>query len=62
GAPELRHFLYKPLEGPEEMQQLPQFTSPELEEPYGTEEERQRLFDLYHYLHGRVHCPRRPLR
>lgn len=26
GAPELRHFLYKPLEGPEEMQQLPQFT------------------------------------
>ncbi|NWW97254.1 MON1B protein, partial [Rhynochetos jubatus] len=24
GAPELRHFLYKPLEGPEEMQQLPQ--------------------------------------
>ncbi|XP_074387278.1 vacuolar fusion protein MON1 homolog B-like isoform X2 [Zonotrichia albicollis] len=33
GAPELRHFLYKPLEGPEEMQQLPQFTSPELEEP-----------------------------
>uniref|UniRef100_A0A8C3BKH6 Vacuolar fusion protein MON1 homolog n=1 Tax=Cairina moschata TaxID=8855 RepID=A0A8C3BKH6_CAIMO len=27
GAPELRHFLYKPLEGPEEMQQLPQFTS-----------------------------------
>ncbi|NXV74570.1 MON1B protein, partial [Atlantisia rogersi] len=26
GAPELRHFLYKPLEGPEEMQQVPQFT------------------------------------
>ncbi|XP_066840897.1 vacuolar fusion protein MON1 homolog B isoform X2 [Anser cygnoides] len=62
GAPELRHFLYKPLEGPEEMQQLPQFTSPELEEPYGTEEEQHRLFDLYHYLHSRVHCPRRPLR
>ncbi|NXP82859.1 MON1B protein, partial [Ramphastos sulfuratus] len=47
GAPELRHFLYKPLEGPEEMQHLPQFT---------------RLFDLYHYLHSRVHSPRRPLR
>ncbi|NXX23905.1 MON1B protein, partial [Podargus strigoides] len=62
GAPELRHFLYKPLEGPEEMQQVPQFTSPELEEPYGSEEERQRLFDLYHYLHSRVHSPRRPLR
>ncbi|XP_015472101.1 vacuolar fusion protein MON1 homolog B-like [Parus major] len=62
GAPELRHFLYKPLEGPEEMQQLPQFTSPELEEPYSSEEEQQRLFDLYHYLHGRVHSPQRPLR
>ncbi|NWH83023.1 MON1B protein, partial [Piaya cayana] len=62
GAPELRHFLYKPLEGPEEMQQLPQFTSPELEEPYGSEEEQQRLFDLYHHLHGRVHSARRPLR
>ncbi|RMB88276.1 hypothetical protein DUI87_35347 [Hirundo rustica rustica] len=62
GAPELRHFLYKPLEGSEEMQQLPQFTSPELEEPYTSEEEQHRLFDLYHYLHGRVHSPHRPLR
>ncbi|NWR40121.1 MON1B protein, partial [Tachuris rubrigastra] len=62
GAPELRHFLYKPLEGPEEMQQLPQFTSPELEEPYTNEEEQHRLFDLYHYLHSRVHSPHRPLR
>ncbi|NWS79044.1 MON1B protein, partial [Crotophaga sulcirostris] len=62
GAPELRHFLYKPLEGPEEMQQLPQFTSPELEAPYTSEEEQQRLFDLYHHLHGRVHSARRPLR
>ncbi|XP_068026619.1 LOW QUALITY PROTEIN: vacuolar fusion protein MON1 homolog B-like [Melanerpes formicivorus] len=62
GAPELRHFLYKPLEGPEEMQQLPQFTSPELEEPYRSEEEQLRLFDLYHYLHSRVHSPQRPLR
>ncbi|XP_030921275.1 uncharacterized protein LOC102036169 [Geospiza fortis] len=59
---ELRHFLYKPLEGPEEMQQLPQFTSPELEEPYTSEEEQHRLFDLYHYLHSRVHSPHRPLR
>ncbi|NXN91281.1 MON1B protein, partial [Rhinopomastus cyanomelas] len=62
GTPELRHFLYKPLEGPEEMQQMPQFTSPELEGPYGSEEEQQRLFDLYHYLHSRVHSPQRPLR
>ncbi|NWU93518.1 MON1B protein, partial [Upupa epops] len=62
GAPELRHFLYKPLEGPEEMQQVPQFTSPELEGPYRSEEEQQRLFDLYHYLHSRVHSPQRPLR
>ena len=26
GAPELRHFLYKPLEGDEEVLQVPQFT------------------------------------
>ncbi|XP_068780310.1 vacuolar fusion protein MON1 homolog B-like [Struthio camelus] len=62
GAAELRHFLYKPLEGPEETRQLAQFTSPDLEEPYTSEEERHRLFDLYHYLHSRVHNPSRPLR
>lgn len=36
--------------------------SPELEEPYTSEEEQHRLFDLYHYLHSRVHSPHRPLR
>uniref|UniRef100_A0A8C3UZU5 Vacuolar fusion protein MON1 homolog n=1 Tax=Catharus ustulatus TaxID=91951 RepID=A0A8C3UZU5_CATUS len=65
GAPELRHFLYKPLEG---WAGVPQnwdggvFPVPELEEPYTSEEEQHRLFDLYHYLHSRVHSPHRPLR
>lgn len=62
GAPGLRHFLYKPLDIPEQHRQLPQFTSPELEAPYSREEERQRLSDLYHRLHARLHSTSRPLR
>uniref|UniRef100_A0A8B9YWI1 Vacuolar fusion protein MON1 homolog n=1 Tax=Bos mutus grunniens TaxID=30521 RepID=A0A8B9YWI1_BOSMU len=62
GAPGLRHFLYKPLDIPDHHRQLPQFTSPELEAPYSREEERQRLSDLYHRLHARLHSPSRPLR
>ncbi|XP_025048353.1 vacuolar fusion protein MON1 homolog B [Alligator sinensis] len=62
GLPELRHFIYKPLDIPDNYRQLPQFTSPELEEPYSSEEERYRLFDLYHYLHSRIHSSSRPLR
>ncbi|KAM8775631.1 vacuolar fusion protein MON1 homolog B isoform 2-T2 [Rhynchonycteris naso] len=62
GAPGLRHFLYKPLDIPDQHRQLPQFTSPELEAPYSSEEERQRLSDLYHRLHARLHSPSRPLR
>ncbi|XP_047385332.1 vacuolar fusion protein MON1 homolog B [Sciurus carolinensis] len=62
GAPGLRHFLYKPLDIPDHHRQLPQFTSPELEAPYSREEERQRLSDLYHRLHARLHSSSRPLR
>ncbi|XP_004584099.2 vacuolar fusion protein MON1 homolog B [Ochotona princeps] len=62
GAPGLRHFLYKPLDIPDHHRQLPQFTSPELEAPYCREEERQRLSDLYHRLHARLHSTSRPLR
>ncbi|XP_057568658.1 vacuolar fusion protein MON1 homolog B isoform X1 [Hippopotamus amphibius kiboko] len=62
GAPGLRHFLYKPLDIPDHHRQLPQFTSPELEAPYSREEERQRLSDLYHRLHARLHNTARPLR
>ncbi|XP_074793124.1 vacuolar fusion protein MON1 homolog B-like isoform X1 [Natator depressus] len=62
GVPDLRHFLYKPLDIPENYRQLPQFTSPELEGPYCSEEEQHRLFDLYHYLHSRIHSTSRPLR
>ncbi|XP_020832182.1 vacuolar fusion protein MON1 homolog B isoform X2 [Phascolarctos cinereus] len=62
GAPDLRHFLYKPFDVPDNYRQLPQFTSPEMEGPYASECERQRLFDLYYHLHGRLHSPSRPLR
>ena len=62
GAPELRHFLYKPLEGGEDMLQVPQFTSPDCCPPYGRPTEQQRLFALYHGLQGRLHCAQRPLR
>ncbi|XP_043830797.1 vacuolar fusion protein MON1 homolog B isoform X1 [Dromiciops gliroides] len=62
GAPDLRHFLYKPFDIPDNYRQLPQFTSPEMEGPYASECERQRLFDLYYHLHGRLHSPSRPLR
>uniref|UniRef100_A0A2I3HEV5 Vacuolar fusion protein MON1 homolog n=1 Tax=Nomascus leucogenys TaxID=61853 RepID=A0A2I3HEV5_NOMLE len=53
-APGLRHFLYKPLMGEAQL--------PHLEAPYSREEERQRLSDLYHRLHARLHSTSRPLR
>ncbi|XP_068104892.1 vacuolar fusion protein MON1 homolog B-like [Hyperolius riggenbachi] len=62
GVPELLHFVYKPMDIPEPYRQLPQFTSPEPDGPYSSEEERQRLFDLYRYLHCRIHSTTRPLR
>ncbi|XP_030049829.1 vacuolar fusion protein MON1 homolog B isoform X2 [Microcaecilia unicolor] len=62
GVPDLWHFMYKPMDIPDNYRQLAQFTSPETEGPYAREEERQRLFDLYRYLHSRLHSTSRPLR
>ncbi|XP_069841555.1 vacuolar fusion protein MON1 homolog B-like isoform X2 [Dendropsophus ebraccatus] len=62
GVPELLHFVYKPLDIPDPYRQLPQFTSPEPDGPYSNAEEKQRLFDLYRYLHCRIHSSTRPLR
>lgn len=62
GVPDLRHFMYKPLDIPENHKQLTQFTSPEVEAPYCSEKEKVRLFDLYRYLHSRIHSTTRPLR
>ncbi|XP_043936629.1 vacuolar fusion protein MON1 homolog B-like [Protopterus annectens] len=62
GVPDLRHFMYKPLDIPENHKQLTQLTSPEVEAPYCSEEEKVRLFDLYRYLHSRIHSTTRPLR
>ena len=39
-----------------------QYTSPQLEAPYNTEEEQDRLFELYIYLHQRIHSTSRPLK
>ncbi|MBN3272683.1 MON1B protein, partial [Polyodon spathula] len=62
GVSDLRHFMYKPFDVPENHKQLTQFTSPEMEAPYSTAEERERLFDLYRYLHSRIHSATRPLK
>ncbi|XP_072536915.1 vacuolar fusion protein MON1 homolog B [Salminus brasiliensis] len=62
GVAELRHFLYMPFDVPDHYGQLPQFTSPEVEAPYTTEEERVRLMDLYRHLHSRIHSTSRPLK
>ncbi|KAH9504805.1 Vacuolar fusion protein MON1 A [Bulinus truncatus] len=52
---DLRHFLYK-------SRSTAQYTSPELEAPYNTKEEKERLFGLYYYLHDRIHTSGRPLK
>uniref|UniRef100_K7FQZ4 Vacuolar fusion protein MON1 homolog n=1 Tax=Pelodiscus sinensis TaxID=13735 RepID=K7FQZ4_PELSI len=51
-----------PPAAPVHQRQLSSSPSPELEGPYCSEEEQQRLFDLYHYLHSRIHSTSRPLR
>lgn len=51
----LRHFLYK-------SRNSAQYTSPELEAPYLSQEEQERLFGLYQYLHHRIHSGCRPLK
>uniref|UniRef100_A0A3B1KBJ2 Vacuolar fusion protein MON1 homolog n=1 Tax=Astyanax mexicanus TaxID=7994 RepID=A0A3B1KBJ2_ASTMX len=62
GVSDLRHFMYKPFDVPDNHRQLTQFTSPELEAPYNTDEEKLRLLDLYRDLHSRIHSSSRPLK
>ncbi|XP_048475834.1 vacuolar fusion protein MON1 homolog B-like [Rhincodon typus] len=62
GLSELRHFMYKPLDIPDNHRQLTQYTSPEIEAPYTTEQEKEHLFDLYQYLHSKIHSSTRPLK
>ncbi|KAJ7998486.1 hypothetical protein DPEC_G00205430 [Dallia pectoralis] len=62
GVSNLRHFMYKPFDIPDQHKQLTQFTSPEMEAPYSTEKEKMRLLDLYRYMHGRIHSSSRPLK
>ncbi|XP_060096046.1 vacuolar fusion protein MON1 homolog A [Heteronotia binoei] len=54
GIPYLRHFIYK-------SKSSGLFTSPEIEAPYITEKEKERLLGLYQYLHSRAHNSSRPL-
>ncbi|XP_056131076.1 vacuolar fusion protein MON1 homolog B [Lampris incognitus] len=62
GVSDLRHFMYKPFDVPDNHRQLTQFTSPEMEAPYASEEEKMRLLDLYRYMHSRIHSSSRPLK
>ncbi|KAK7119380.1 hypothetical protein R3I94_021277 [Phoxinus phoxinus] len=62
GVSDLRHFMYKPFDVPDNHRQLTQFTSPEMEAPYGSEEEQTRLLDLYRDMHSRIHSTSRPLK
>ncbi|XP_060679370.1 vacuolar fusion protein MON1 homolog B-like isoform X2 [Hemiscyllium ocellatum] len=60
--PDLRHFLYRPLDVAGNPRHLAQYASPEIEAPYATVEDKERLFDLYQELYGKVHSCTRPLR
>ncbi|XP_030231789.1 vacuolar fusion protein MON1 homolog B [Gadus morhua] len=62
GVSDLRHFMYKPFDVPDNHRQLTQFTSPEMEAPYSSAEEKMRLLDLYRYMHSRIHSSSRPLK
>ncbi|KAF7693294.1 vacuolar fusion protein MON1 homolog B [Silurus meridionalis] len=62
GVSDLRHFMYKPFDVPDNHHQLTQFTSPEMEAPYDSDEEKMRLLDLYRDMHGRIHNTSRPLK
>lgn len=54
-VPDLRHFIYK-------SKSTAQFTSPRIEIPYVSQEERERLFELYVHMHHRIHNVNRPLK
>ncbi|KAJ3602842.1 hypothetical protein NHX12_030587 [Muraenolepis orangiensis] len=62
GVSDLRHFMYKPFDVPDNHRQLTQFTSPEMEAPYSSDQEKMRLLDLYRYMHSRIHSSSRPLK
>uniref|UniRef100_A0A8C4Q863 Vacuolar fusion protein MON1 homolog n=1 Tax=Eptatretus burgeri TaxID=7764 RepID=A0A8C4Q863_EPTBU len=55
GVPDLQHFIYK-------CKSTSQFTSPEMDAPYNSTEQRERLFGLYQQLHSRIHSASRPLK
>ena len=55
GIQELWHFVYK-------SRSTAQFTSPQVGHPYTSEDEQERLFGLYLYLHHRIHSSSRPLK
>ncbi|XP_066526923.1 vacuolar fusion protein MON1 homolog B isoform X2 [Hoplias malabaricus] len=62
GVSDLRHFMYKPFDVPDNHRQLTQFTSPDMEAPYSSGDEKLRLLDLYRDLHSRIHNSSRPLK
>ncbi|XP_028406838.1 vacuolar fusion protein MON1 homolog A-like [Dendronephthya gigantea] len=55
GIPNLLHFVYK-------SRSTSQYTSPELEAPYNNQDEEERLFGLYLYLHHHIHSSGQPLK
>ncbi|XP_071941673.1 protein SAND-like [Antedon mediterranea] len=55
GISDLRHFIYK-------SRSTSQFTSPQLDAPYKSPAEQERLFGLYQYLHQRMYSKSRPLK
>ncbi|XP_062842663.1 vacuolar fusion protein MON1 homolog A [Trichomycterus rosablanca] len=55
GIPDLWHFVYK-------SKSSGLYTSPEMSVPYHTEQQQERIMDLYRYLHSRLHHTTRPLR
>ncbi|XP_016295614.1 vacuolar fusion protein MON1 homolog B [Sinocyclocheilus anshuiensis] len=62
GVANLKHFLYKPSKVLDHHRQLPQFTCPEMEVAYRSQEERIRLLDLYRNMHNWIHSTSQPLK
>uniref|UniRef100_A0A671MJ93 Vacuolar fusion protein MON1 homolog n=1 Tax=Sinocyclocheilus anshuiensis TaxID=1608454 RepID=A0A671MJ93_9TELE len=62
GVANLKHFLNKPSKVLDHHRKLPQFTCPEMEVAYRSQEERIRLLDLYRNMHYRIHSTSRPLK
>jgi len=55
GIPELWHFIYK-------SRSTAQFTAPQIGVPYISEDEKERLFGLYLYIHHRIHSSQQSLK